>query len=316
MSLIINPRTFDILFFFGICSSRYSHITRTVHYSFFRFLYSCVYFLTTSVSLDCILVMTISSKILHTQDTHGVVKIIENIVRSIIHNFCMMDLFLRRKSYVDFLNSLDNFQKVFDSELDCRINSKSKYCRSLTITLSVVAYMTFISILFYLLNSSYITDSIIFWFVAACLKDASFMLVGVDICNLSMILLNRYEHVFEVIGSLVKETNNEATTTKNMRSSLKSLFKCLEKLEELEELKLKFSHLFGVRILLIVSYNFVVISSAFYFLFFSTIFRENQDLFELIPFAMYYWPSFAILCWMVVSMDKLGQQVSSFITCL
>lgn len=312
MSFVINSMTLNIMCLFGICPYKYNHITQTIDCSFFRLFYSCVYFLMTSVSLDYALVIYFSHKILTVGVvTYEIAKIIENTARLIIHNTCMIDLMLRRKSYVLFLNKLNNFQRSIESELGCKVRIKQENIRSMVIIVLIIAYLLLISVITYIINWHYLRRSVIFWYVMAVFKYLSFTLVGVNICNLNMTLLRRYEDVFEKISSLIVKFSCEET--KDKKNTSKGLAKCFEKLEESNAIKLKFSDLFGTQILLIVSSDFVSITIAFYFVLFPSIFVEYKHFSGLIHFALLNLPCLVILCWMVVIMDKLGQQVSLFI---
>ncbi len=300
MDFVINPKSLNILCFFGISPHRYNHTTRTIDCSIFRLIYIGVYFIVTSVSID-------SSKIIGPGlTTYEIAKIIENVARSIIHNFCIVDVIFRRQSYANFLNDLNDFQKGIESELKCKASTKTEHTVSLAVILSLIVYMLVISVLTCVINWTQSLTSITYFFY-----NLSFLLVGVDLCSLSRILLKYYKIVFQSIGSLVKKVGS----SENDDISSKRLIKCFQKLGQLNDVKLKFSDLFGSQILLIVSFNFTIITIALYFLLFPSTFNHNRDGYSLVRLIIFNSPSLIILGWMVVIMDKLGQQVVLSVDC-
>lgn len=301
MSFVVHPIILNLFFFCGICPYKYNHITQSIDCTLFRLIYSCVYFSFTSVSIDYVFVIyfyeVISKFGFH---TYEIAKILENIARSIIHNFCVMDLLLHRHSYVCFLNKLNDFQRSIESDLGCKVSMKRESFQSMAVIALLIAYLVLISAVTLTLNRELPIFHIVFY-ILSLLKFLSSLLVGVKICNLNTILLNRYQLVFDYVNDLIK--NN---SSRDLR--FKSLVKCFQKLEELNKIKINFSDTFGTQILLIVSYNFVIMTIALYYSLFSSI--NNEDMFSLPNFVTFNSPSLAILCWMVVVMDKLGQQVN------
>lgn len=295
--------------FFGICPHNYNHISQTIDCSNFRLFYSIVYFLLTSVTSDYMLAVFFSQKIFTIGVvTYEIAKIIENVARSLIHNSSMIDLLLRRKSYAKFVNKLNEFQRSIESELDCKVNTRRENFRCMGIIVLFIAYLAISVAVYYTISKTYIHGALIFWFSVGFLRHVSITLVGVDVCNWNTILLYRFECLFEITDSLIEKFSAEETTNEN-DDTVKRLLKCFEKLEELNDIKLHFSDLFGNQILVIVSYNFVVMTMAFYFVLFPLIFVQSQDLFGILHFVMLNSPNLVVLCWMVVIMDKLGQQV-------
>lgn len=131
------------------------------------------------------------------------------------------------------------------------------------------------------------------------------LLVNVKICNLSITLLNRYELIYNIVNESMKKHNRNDVQCKQI--VIKRFVKCFQKLEELNKIKMNFSEVFGTQILLIVSFNFVVATIAFYFSLFPSV--NNDDIVSIINFVIFNSPYIVALCWMVVVMDRLGQQV-------
>lgn len=301
MSFVVHPIILNLFFFCGICPYKYNHITQSIDRSPFRLIYSCVYFSFTSVSIDYAFVTYFYGEISKLGfNTYEIAKILENTGRSIIHNFCVIDLLLHRHSYVCFLNKFNDFQLSIESDLGCKVSTKRESFRSMAVIALLIAYLVLISAVILSLNREFLTFHIIFY-ILSLLKLLSSLLVGVKICNLNMILLSRYQLVFDYVNDLI-----ENNSSRDLR--FKSLVKCFQKLEELNKIKINFSNTFGTQILLIVSYNFVIMTIALYYSLFPS--TNNEDMFSLPNFVTFNLPSLAILCWMVVVMDKLGQQVN------
>lgn len=314
MSSVVYPFTLNLFCLFGICSYKYNYTTQTVDCTHFRLIYSVIFFLFTSVSLDYATASFYFDKISQFGlNTYEITKIIENMTRSIIYNFCLTNLLLRRRRFVSFLNNLNRFQRSIESELHCNISTEHDNYREMGIILLLIAYLVLISAITLLLSQTILTYRLVFMYILSCLKFLSILLLNVKICNLSTILLNRYELIFNIVNDSIKKHNRNDVQCKHI--VVIRLVKCFQKLEELNEIKMNFSELFGTQILLIVSFNFVVATIAFYFSLFPSI--QTDDIVSIINFVIFNSPYIVALCWMVVLMDRLGQQVDvlSFAMC-
>lgn len=309
MSCVINPKILNLLCFFGICPYKYNQNTKTIDSTLLRLIYSCVYFLITSVIIDYLTAVSLSKKVINFDIiTFEISKIIENVSRSIIHNLCIVDIVFRRSSYLSFLNNLNNFQKNIEADMGFKVNTKSEYFNSLTVISFLACYIIFFSAVLLVRIWDVLLITVIILYVIGSLKYMSYLLIGINICNLNMILLRRYQCIFGIIDTSVNRISSEKE--KVHQETFKNLIKCFQKLEELNAIKLQISNVFGFQILLIVSFNFVLLTIALYFTLFPRLHAHNRYWFELFNFVIFNSPSLIILLWMIFIMDKLGNQVS------
>lgn len=163
MSSVVDPLTLNIFCLFGVCSYKYNYITQTVDCTHFRLIYSIIFFLFTSVPLDYTTASFYFDKSSQFGlNTYEITKIIENMTRSVIHNFCFINLLLRRRSFVSFLNNLNKFQRSIESELHCKISTERDTYREMGIILLLIAYLILISAITLLLNQTILTYRLVF----------------------------------------------------------------------------------------------------------------------------------------------------------
>ncbi|KAJ6627579.1 hypothetical protein Bhyg_16259 [Pseudolycoriella hygida] len=304
MIVAVNPTIINLFFFFGICPYKYNDITETIDCCPLRLIYSLVYHIFTSLYIDYAYAIYHSKQML-TQgfSTYEISKIIEDISCVVLHHCCMVNVFLQRKNYARFLNTLNAFERRVETQFGVKSHTKHEtFTTTAMITVSIIYFVLTCGFNTYLYGWS--TTTVLF-FVCLSLKMLSYLLVSMQICYINVVMLNRFHLVFNFAHDTIRKKCSSDLTQK--QSFSKSLVKCLRKLEELYAMKSKFSDTFGLQILLIVSNNFFVMTIAFYF---SLKPPKQGDAEGFMEFMIVNCPNLVILLWMVVLMEELGQQVN------
>lgn len=290
----------NFVFFFGISPYSFNRDSDKFECSIKTLAYTFVYFLCISITILYIALNYFVNDGKMFQTTFMILTLLQQSTVMFIFYAAMLDLIVKRKKHVGFLNNLIDL----DSNLTIlNINTNSD-------VLSTLHKQHFCIVFFYaavyIINSTTNLDKMQsfehVWNTMQFFQIMSLTMVGYYIRCFAIILHQRCKPIFERLNFI----RRDMMLTNYKQERLAELMQCFGSFDEIMDLKNQLSNIYGVQLLLNSAFDFIMLTISVY----GILYYQTQSAAVLYYFLAYNLPH-AIKCvQLVLALDTLADQVS------
>lgn len=291
-----------LLFFFGISPYFFNRKSNKFECSIYTLTYTFVYSLTISSAIIYILFAY------HTEEkigrsfstTYITLGLLQQSIVIILSSSIMLDLIVKRQMHATFLNNLieldANLVKLkISSNNDSDLNSL--HLQHILI-IFIYASVYFINSIIYV---NYVRFFEHVWNALQFFQTVSLTLVGYYIRCLATIITHRCRKIFRRLDVI----RRDLLQNNYNQDLIAELLKGFKSFDELMNLKNQLSNLYGIQLLLITAFDFIVLTISVY----GILYYQTQSIAILYYFVMYNL-SHGISCvLLVLALETLSNQV-------